>query len=119
MRVWSTLRPIFIGTYPKEYGVREIVNFGGRKMVPEIGRLAYGYIDYEQDLPRKEQEHYDLWPEVREDPKLEAAAKALARALEKSDMSRISKILEKAYETNLIEDDDELARAAQKYMGQA
>jgi hypothetical protein len=34
-------------------------------------------------------------------------------------MSRISKILEKAYDMNLIEDDDELVRAAQKYMGQA
>lgn len=116
MRVWSTLRPISIGTYPKEYGVLDIVNFGGRKMVPEIGRLAFGYIDYEQDLPKEEQEHYDLWPEVKENPKLEAAAKAMARALENSDMTKIGKILSKAYEMGLIEDDDELVTAAGRYM---
>ena len=116
MRVWSTLRPISIGTYPKEYGVLDIVNFGGRKMVPEIGRLAFGYIDYERDLPKSEQQHYDLWPEVKEDPMLEAAAKAFARSLNSGDMRKISKVIEKAYAMELIEDEEELARAAQKYM---
>lgn len=116
MRVWSTLRPISIGTYPKEYGVIGIVNFGGREMVPEIGRLAFGYIDYEQDLPKGEQSHYDLWPERKTDPKLESAAKALARALQKGDMGRITKILERAYDKGLIEDDEELVREAQNYM---
>jgi hypothetical protein len=47
---------------------------------------------------------------------LEQAAKAMAQALLKSDMSKISKILEKAYEMGLIEDDEQLVRAAQKYM---
>lgn len=116
MRVWSTLRPISIGTYPKEYGVREIVNFGWRKMVPEIGRPAFGYIDYERDLPKEEQEHYDLWPEVTVDPMLEKVAKLFAKALQKGDMSRITKILDKAYDKGLIEDDDELVKAAQIYM---
>ena len=27
MRVWSTHRPISIGTYPREYGVEEIHNY--------------------------------------------------------------------------------------------
>lgn len=116
MRVWSTHRPVSIGTYPKKYGVIEIHNFDCRKWVPEIHNYAFGYIDFEHDLPRSEQDHYDLRPERKENPKLEQAAKALARALEKSDMGRITKILERAYDKGLIEDDDELVMEAQLYM---
>ena len=116
MRVWSTLRPISIGTYPKEYGVIEIVNFDHRRMVPEINRQAFGYIDYERDLPKEVQSHYDLWPEVTVDPRLEPVAKLFARALQEGDMSRITKIVDKAYEKGLIEDEEELVKAAQAYM---
>lgn len=112
MRVWSTHRPISIGTYPKEYGVKDIHNFSRREWVEEIRNYAWGYIDYERDLPKDEQDHYDLRPERKENPKLEQAA----RALKKGDMSRIAKILEKAYEKGLIEDDEELVREAQLYM---
>lgn len=116
MRVWSTHRPIGIGTYPKEYGVIDMLNFDCRKWVPEIHNYAWGYIDYERDLPKSEQDHYDLRPERRENPRLEQAAKALARALDKGDMSRITKILERAYDKGLIEDDEELVKEAQLYM---
>lgn len=119
MRVWSTHRPVSIGTYPREYGVKDVHNFNRREWVPEIGNYAWGYIDYEKDIPKEEQDHYDLRPEIKVNPKLEQAAKAMAQALLKSDMSKISKILEKAYEMCLIEDDEELVRAAQKYMGQS
>lgn len=116
MRVWSTHRPISLGTYPKEYGVKGIHNFDSREWVEEIRNYAWGYIDFEQDLPKDEQDHYDLRPERNENPKLEQAARAMARALQKSDMSRISKILERAYDKGLIEDDEELVREAQLYM---
>lgn len=117
MRVWSTHRPISIGTYPREYGVIEIVNFSERRMVPEIHGYAWGYIDYETDLPKDEQDHYDLRPaSERLDPMLESAAKAMARALKMSDMSRIAKILDKAYGKGIIENDEELVRAAQRFM---
>lgn len=116
MRVWSTLRPISIGTYPREYGVKEIVNFHQRRMVPEINAYAWGYIDYEQDLPREEQEHYDLWPEVTVDQKLDKVARLFAKALQKGDMGRVAKILDKAYDRGLIEEEDELVKAAKAYM---
>ena len=116
MRVWSTHRPISIGTYPREYGVTNIVNFDGREWVEEIRNYAWGYIDYERDLPKEEQDHYDLRPERKENPRLEQAARAMARALKKSDMTRIAKILDKAYDKGLIEDDEELVREAQLYM---
>lgn len=116
MRVWSTLRPINIGTYPKEYGVVNIVNFDQRQMVPEINHMAFGYIDFEQDLPKSEQEHYDLWPERHTNKKLEQAARAMAKALKKSDMSRIAKILDRAYAKGLIESDEELIDEASNYM---
>ena len=116
MRVWSTHRPISIGTYPKEYVVKDIHNYNRREWVKEIRNYAYGYIDFEKDLPKSEQEHYDLLPERKENPKLEQAAKALARALEKGDMGRITKILERAYVKGLIENDEELVKEAQLYM---
>jgi len=116
MRVWSTHRPISIGTYPREYDVEEIHNFNRREWVEEIHGYAYGYIDYEYDLPKAEQDHYDLRPERKENPKLEQAAKALARALDKGDMGRITKILERAYDKRLIENEDELVKEAQLYM---
>lgn len=115
-RYWSTHRPVSIGTYPREYGVIEIVNFHGRKHVDEINALAFGYIDYERELPKEEQDHYDLRPEIIVDERLEAAAKAFARALTRGDYSKIQKIACKAYEMELIEDDDELFAAARKYM---
>lgn len=115
-RYWSTHRPVSIGTYPKDYSAIEIANFHTRKFVPEIHGDAWGFIDFENELPESEQDHYDLRPERRENPKLEQAARAMARALKKSDMSRIAKILERAYDKGLIEDDEELVREAQLYM---
>jgi len=116
MRVWSTHRPISIGTYPKEYVVVDIRNFNRREWVEEIRNYAWGYIDYEQDLPKSEQDHYDLRPERKENPKLEQAARALAKALHSGDMGRTTKILERAYVKGLIEDDEELVKEAQLYM---
>lgn len=116
MRVWSTLRPISIGTYPREYGVVNICNYDKREWVPEIHNYAWGYIDYEQDLPKREQDHYDLRPERHANEKLEKAARAMARALEKGDMRRIQKVLEKSYEMGLIDDEEELVREASLYM---
>jgi len=116
MRVWSTHRPVSIGTYPREYGVIAIHNFDRREWVEEIHNYAWGYIDFEQDLPKPEQDHYDLRPERHANKELEQAARAMARALQKSDMSRITKILERAYDKGLIESDDELVKEAQLYM---
>ena len=116
MRVWSLLRPISMGTYPKEYGVREIVNFHCKQFVPEINRQAFGYIDYEQDLPKEVQEHYDLMPGPEIDPELERYAKAFARFANQGDRQRMWKVIEKAFEADVIEEEEELINAASMYV---
>ena len=48
-RYYSTQRPVAPGTYPMPYGnkVTKIENFGVRQHVKEIGRPAWGYLEYE------------------------------------------------------------------------
>ncbi len=60
-RAYSTQRPIDIGTYPLPGSGRfEIHNFDKRSYVPEIHRLAWGYIDYEEHVPETELERYEM-----------------------------------------------------------
>ena len=60
-RAYSTQRPIDIGTYPlPESGRFEIHNFDKRSYVPEIHRLAWGYIDYGEHVPETELERYEM-----------------------------------------------------------
>lgn len=40
----------------------------------------------------------------------------MARALQSGNMSRITKILDKAYEKGIIKDEEELVKAAQRYV---
>lgn len=118
VRVWSTHRPISIGTYPKGYGAVNIVNFDRRVEVPEIGgRLAYGYIDFECDLPEDEQRHYDLIPAVRpKDPRLDGAARAIAKALNAGDEEKAEKLADKAIRLGVAESYEELLSQAIRYM---
>lgn len=48
-RYYSTQRPLSLGTYPKPQGnkVLNIKNFDERTYCEEIGREAWGYIEYE------------------------------------------------------------------------
>lgn len=116
MRVWSLLRPISIGTYPKEYGVKDIVNFHHKEFVPEINRQAFGYIDYEQDLPKEVQEHYDLMPVPEIAPELERYAKAYAGFFRRGDRRGMCMVIEKAFEDDVIEEEEELTKAASMYV---
>lgn len=61
-RYYSILRPVGIGTFPKPQGnkVITIENFDKREYVPEIGREAWGYIEYEHPLANKDLYDYDL-----------------------------------------------------------
>ena len=56
MRYYSTLRPIGPGTCPGNF--TDFENFDYRKHVDEIGREAWGWVEYEEplDFPEK----YDL-----------------------------------------------------------
>ena len=52
MRYYSTQRPIMPGGFPKPQGnkVLNIENFDSRQTVDEIGRQAWGWIEYERPL---------------------------------------------------------------------
>lgn len=67
MRYYSTQRPIAPGTFPKPEGnkVLEIVNFDGPTYCEEIGREAWGYVDYELPLVSGEAESWGFTPEGR------------------------------------------------------
>jgi len=58
-RYFSVLRPVGIGTFPKD-GMCRFQNFDHRTTVIEIGREAWGYLDYDRKLTDKEADNYDL-----------------------------------------------------------
>ena len=62
MIYFSTERPVSIGTYPKPQGNRvdAIVNFGEAIFVAEIGRSAWGFIEYEHPLTAEQAAAYEL-----------------------------------------------------------
>lgn len=62
MRYYSTQRPIGPGTFPKspENKVLEIHNFDSRTFCEEIGREAWGYIDYESPLTQEQAISHEL-----------------------------------------------------------
>lgn len=62
MKYYSTQRPVMPGSYPKE-GVVEIENFDERTLCKEIGREAWGYIEYDRELTEAETRDYELTPE--------------------------------------------------------
>ena len=61
-RYYSIMRPIGIGTFPHGAHVTNIVNFHQRMYVPEIGREAWGYIEFSHTLSKKYQMDYELLP---------------------------------------------------------
>lgn len=62
MKYFSTERPVSIGTYPKPQGnhVDAIVNFDEAIFVAEIGRSAWGYIEYAHPLTAEQAAAYEL-----------------------------------------------------------
>ena len=61
-RYYSTQRPVGPGTFPQpaENRVIGIHNDENRTFYKEIGRAAWGYIDYEKPLAAKDAENYEL-----------------------------------------------------------
>ena len=60
MRYYSTQRPVTPGSFPSGYAVEEIVNFDRKTHCDEIGREAWGYIDFAQPLPEGEAQKWEL-----------------------------------------------------------
>lgn len=62
MRYYSTQRPVTPGSFPGGCAVDEIVNFDRKTFCEEIGREAWGYIDFAAQLPDGEAERWELTP---------------------------------------------------------
>lgn len=60
MRYYSIMRPVMPGSYPKKTAVQEIKNFDEKTFCEEIGREAWGYIDYSEELAESEAAAYEL-----------------------------------------------------------
>lgn len=61
-RYYSTHRPLSIGTFPKPQGnkVLDIQNFDDRTFCEEIGREAWGYVEYELPVSPVLLENFEL-----------------------------------------------------------
>lgn len=61
MRYYSTLRPIDLGTVPKNF--TSYKNFDTRKYVDSIGHEAWGWVEYDKELTKDEMDAYELMKE--------------------------------------------------------
>ena len=61
-RYYSTKRPVMPGSYPKSKyaNALEIVNFDQKEYVKEIGKDAWGYIEYDKPLGHFDIINYEL-----------------------------------------------------------
>lgn len=59
-RYYSIMRPVQSLGYPKQENVEKIHNFNTKILCEEIGREAWGYIDYSEDLTKEEAKDYEL-----------------------------------------------------------
>lgn len=61
MKYYSTERPLTPGAFPNNSQQPcNIVNFDNKRYCEEVGREAWGYIEYEKPLPQTVAKHYDL-----------------------------------------------------------
>ena len=63
-RYYNTQRPVTPGAYPKPKNnpAMLIHNFSSREYVPEIGRQAWGYVEYDRSLENEDIDGYELTP---------------------------------------------------------
>lgn len=57
-RYYTLYRPPTLGAVPR--GFASVVEFDARRYVDEIGREAWGYIEYENPIPPKDVIAYEL-----------------------------------------------------------
>lgn len=62
MRYYSTQRPVGPGTYPRQGGTETVTNFNGKIFCEEIGREAWGYIEYREPITSEQARAYELTP---------------------------------------------------------
>lgn len=59
-RYYSTQRPVMPGGFPRKADVVEIKNFDAKTFCEEIGKEAWGYIEYQAELTKEEADAYEL-----------------------------------------------------------
>lgn len=59
-RYYSVMRPVLPGSFPKKRLAEKIENFDTRTFCEEIGREAWGYIEYREALTKEEADVYEL-----------------------------------------------------------
>lgn len=59
-RYYSTMRPVLPGSFPKKELAEKIENFDTKTFCEEIGRDAWGYIEYREALAKEEADAYEL-----------------------------------------------------------
>lgn len=64
-RYYCIMRPPAPGTIPA--GVREVEDYGERRYIPEIDRMAWGWVEYDRELTHAEIRGYELIRAPRED----------------------------------------------------
>lgn len=57
---YSTQRPFGPGTFPEKDGRETITNFDEKTYCADIGREAWGYIEYPEELTAEEIRDYEL-----------------------------------------------------------
>lgn len=60
VKYYSTMRPVMPGGYPKKGAVERIQNFETKTFCEEIGREAWGFIEYREPLTKEEADAYEL-----------------------------------------------------------
>ena len=58
---YLTQRPPSIGTYPRE-GVVAVEAYDGKKVVADIGRMAWGKVTYAEPLTERQVYDFELTP---------------------------------------------------------
>lgn len=61
-RYYSTQRPVTPGSFPRQDGAENIVNFDEPTYCNEIHREAWGYIEYQQPITTEQAADYELIP---------------------------------------------------------
>lgn len=59
-RYYSTQRPVLPGGFPKSADVEKIENFDTKIFCEEIGREAWGYIEYRSELAKEGADAYEF-----------------------------------------------------------
>ena len=100
MKSYALHRPIGPFTWPSEYSdkVAEIVNWDTLKFVPEIGRNAFGYIEWAELPPMEDLRRYELMVPPSEDQMLRKIGRILAKFEAKEQWDRFQKAWDLAKE---------------------